>query len=287
MIMKKEVLFASLMLALFVSCAEKNYYQVYDITSNDVSLSEGILVYDNSDCRITYNMWSEGGNLSFLVQNKTDKNLYVVLPQSFFILNGVANDYYSEMTYTRAVTNSAELSASRQVSVSGFLTNGIYWYPSHIGRVYGASIGTSTTEGVQIKESPLTCVPPKSAKLVYGYNISDHIYKDCDNYKFNYPSRVSPSIGYQEGTTPVKFRNRIAYTFDEKTYSDIKYIDHSFWMSSLQNYSEKAALDKLKYEECETSSKKSLKSFTMSSPNRFYNIYNKNPRAKHSSKKSK
>ena len=282
--MIKKSLLGAMAALLFFSCSEKNYYQVYDIQSSDVSMKEGVYAFDNADCRITYNMWSEGGNVSFMVQNKTEKNLYIAMPKSFFILNGVANDYYSETTYSRAVTNSAQLSAARQVSVSGFLSSGIAWYPAHIGRQYGASIGTSLTESITTREAPVVCVPPMSSKLIFGFNISDHIYKDCDNYKFNYPSRISPNITYSENNTPIKFRNRIAYSFDEEG-KDIRYIDHSFWMSNLQNYSEKAAMEKMKYDECETNISKSVKSFTMSSPNKFYNIYVKNPRASHKSKK--
>ena len=284
--MIKKSLLGALAALSFVSCADRNYYQVYDIQSSDVTMKDGVYAYDNADCRITYNMWSEGGNVSFMVQNKTDKNLYIVMPKSFFILNGVANDYYSETSYSRAVTNSTQLSAARQVSVGGFLSNGFAWYPAHIARVYGASVGSSLTESITTRESPLVCVPPMSSKLIFGFNISDHIYKDCDNYKFNYPSRVSPSITYSENNTPVKFRNRIAYSFDEES-KDIKYIDHTFWMTSLQNYSNKAAMEKMKYEECETNKNLKVKNFTMSSPNRFYNTYVKNPHASHKSKKNK
>lgn len=284
--MIKKSLLGVLAALSFFSCAESNYFQVYDIQSSDVTMKDGVYAYDNADCRITYNMWSEGGNVSFMVQNKTDKNLYIVMPKSFFILNGVANDYYSETTYSRAVTNSTQLSAARQVSVGGFLSNGLAWYPAHIARVYGASVGSSLTESITTRESPLVCVPPMSSKLIFGFNISDHIYKDCDNYKFNYPSRVSPSITYSENETPIKFRNRIAYSFDEES-KDVKYIDNSFWMTTLQNYSNKAAMEKMKYEECETNRNLKVKSFTMSSPNRFYNTYLKKLHASHKSKKNK
>ena len=276
--MNKKIILAIFVMPLLYSCSEKNYYQVYDVQSSDVSMKDGLYAYDNSDCCISYNMWSEGGNVSFMVQNKTDKNLYVLMPKSFFILNGVANDYYYETTYTRAVTNNAQLSSARQVSLGGFISNGLAWYPSHIARVYGASIGTSTTESVTTKEAQFICVPPKAAKLIYGFNISDYIYKDCDNYKFNYPSRVSPNISYTESNTPIKFRNRIAYSFEEKG-SDVKYIENSFWMSNLINYSSKGALEKMKYEDCESNSKISVKNFRMSAPNKFYNIYQKNLRA--------
>jgi len=282
--MKKKTILAISTMLFLCACSQETYYQVYDVHSPDVAMKNGVYAYDNSDCRITYNLWSDGGNASFLVQNKTEKNLYLVMPKSFFILNGVANDYYSETTYSRAVTNSAQLAESRRVSVGGFLSDGTAWYPTHIARVYGAQIGTSTTESVSTKEMPMVCVPPLSSKLVYGFNISDHVYKDCDNYKFNYPNSVSPTITYNETNTPVKFRNRIAYTFDEEG-KDVKYIDHTFWMTTLRNYSEKGGLKKLRYQECESSFKKSVKQLNMSAPNKFYNSYVENPMAVKRSKK--
>ena len=280
--MKKNFIIGVAVL-LMTACAKPEYYQVYEIKSQDVSVQNDILSFENTECVVKYNLWSDGGNLSFLITNKTDKNLYIVMPKSFYILNGVANDYYSESSYTRSVTNTAQLASSRQVSISGFLTDGYYWYPTSLGRQLGASIGTSLTEAVETKESPFVCVPPKASKFIKGFNISDYVYKDCKNYKFNYPSRVSPIIEYTQSNTPLSFRNRIAYTFDE-TSSDTKYMDHSFWMSNLRNYSQKGALSKQKFEECETNMRRTMKSFTMSGPNKFYNKYQKTINASHSSK---
>lgn len=278
--MKKLVSYATLLLTLLSSCAtEKNYYQVYEVTSQDVSQKENVLRFENSDCRITYNLWSEGGNLSFLIHNKTDKNLYIVMPQSFFILNGVANDYYSESSYSHSITNSAAVSASRRLSISGFLTDGYYWYPSRLSRQIGASIGNSATESIETKEVAFVCVPPKSAKFVKGFNLSDHLYKDCNNSSENYPRSTSSMIRYTEDDTPLSFTNRIAYTINEQS-SEINYIEHHFWLSSLQNYSEKAAISEQKIEECETKARKVKRSFTMYSPSKFYNRYVKNPSAK-------
>lgn len=278
--MKKMFCYATLLLALLTSCAtEKYYYQVYEITSQDVSQKEDVLCFENADCRITYNLWSIGGNLSFLIHNKTDKNLYIVMPQSFFILNGVANDYYSESSYSHSVTNSTALAASSQMSVRGLLTDGYYWYPSRLSRQIGTSIGTSTTETVEKKEVAFVCVPPKSAKFIIGFNLSDHIYKDCNNNSENYPKMTSSVVRYTQDETPLSFRNRIAYTFNEQN-SEVNFIENQFWLSSLQNYSEKAAISKQKIEECETKTRKVQRSYTMYSPNKFYNRYIMNPAVK-------
>lgn len=272
--MKKLLCYATMLLALFTSCATKYYYQVYEVTSQDVSQKENVLSYENADCRITYNLWSEGGNLSFLIHNKTDKNLYVVMPQSFFILNGVANDYYSESSYSHSVTNSAALSSSRQLSISGFLTDGYYWYPSRLSRYLGTSTGI-----IKTKEAAFVCVPPKSAKFIKGFNLYDHVVKDCNNSNENYPKNTSSVVRYSQADTPLSFRNRIAYTFNEQS-SEINYIEHQFRLSSLQNYSEKAAISKQEIEECETKARKVQRSFTMYSPSKFYNRYIMNPTVK-------
>ena len=270
--MKRFFFYATMLLTLVTSCKAPCFYQVYEVTSPDVSQKENVLSYENADCRINYNLWAEGGTLSFLIHNKTDKNLYVVMPQSFYILNGVANDYYSESTYGHSVTNSASLAASRQLSISGFLTDGYYWYPSRLSRQFGASVGLSTTESIATKEMAFICVPPKSAKFIRGFNISDHIYKDCNNSQQNYPKKTSSIINYTQNETPLSIRNRIAYAFNDQA-TDVKYIEHQFWLSSLQNYSEKAAISKQKVEECETKAKKIQRNFTMYAPNKFYNRY--------------
>ena len=113
--MKKNISICAMALLLLSSCSKSLYYQVYEVQSQDVTLQNNLLTYENDECVVKYNLWSLGGNLSFLFTNKTDKNLFIVMPKSFFILNGVANDYYSESSYTRAVTNTAQLAASRSV----------------------------------------------------------------------------------------------------------------------------------------------------------------------------
>lgn len=270
--MKKVFCYAVAMLALLNSCAVDCYYQVYEVESQDVTVQENILNYENADCRICYDLWSEGGNLSFLIYNKTDRDLYIVMPQSSFILNGVANDYYSESTYSFSVTNLATESSSLQLSKNYLLTNGYQWYPSRLSRQYVASTGRATTETKETKEAALVSIPPKSAKFVVGFNLSDHIYKDCDNYNENFPKNTSAVIHFNKENTPLAFRNRIAYTFNVQV-PDVQYIEHGFWLSSLQNYSQKAALSELKVKDCYSQAKIVKKSFNMRSPKRFYNKY--------------
>ena len=263
---------------LLTSCSLKTYYQVYELRSDDVRKTTSNLQYENDDCMITYNMWSKGGNASFLITNKTDRNLFVVMPKSFFILNGVANDYYSESVYGSSVTAASGASVSTSATVGAYLTDSRYWYPITISRGYSESSGVAVTKSVETKETALVCVPPRAAKFIRGFNIYDDVYKKCGDAKHNYPKTTSDIIRYNENNTPISFRNRIAYAFDEQL-TDIKYIDHHFWMASVQNFSEKAALNKERVEDCETSATSKQAFFNMSGPDKFYNDYDQNRNA--------
>lgn len=269
--MKKTTVILFTLVVILASC-HPSFYQVYDVKSLDAKLDGNVLVYENADCKVTYNMWSEGGNLNFLFTNKTSSNLYLVMPMSFFVLNGIANDYYSDSSYSLSVTNSLATANASQVSIGGYLTNGFAWYPSTLSRQMGTSLGTSNTKTVTTKEMAFICIPPKSSKFIKGFNLSDYLYKDCENNKANYPSRTSPTVSFSESNSPLVFRNRIAYTFDEKS-GDVTYIDNNFYVESLKNYSEKAALEKKFEKICGSSLKTQKKYLKMSAPNRFYNTY--------------
>lgn len=76
-----------------ISC--KNlYYQVYDVKSNVLKQKDNSLAYENEDLKILYNLWSEKGYVSFIIQNKTDSNLFINMGQTFFVRNGEAYDYF-------------------------------------------------------------------------------------------------------------------------------------------------------------------------------------------------
>ncbi len=77
----------------FMSCSNYQYVQVYEVQSENCSKDKDVLVYNNDDCSITYNFWSERGNGGFTFHNKTDKNIYLMTSLSSFIQNGMAIDY--------------------------------------------------------------------------------------------------------------------------------------------------------------------------------------------------
>lgn len=234
--MKKSTLWATMVVAILTACKSTTFYQVYEIHSQDVRNNNDVLVDENEDCRITYNLWEESGTLDFKIYNKSDKNLYLIIPKSFYIFNGVANDYPS--------------------------------------LVNSPIIGVSKTENGGSQKVSMACVPPKSAKSIKGFKIFDHVFKDCENTENNYPKESSRIVRYSKDESPISFKNRIAYTYNEDA-SDVKYIEHLFWLATYQNFSEKAATIVEKRKECEIQTTLNHRAFVVSAPNKFYNRYSK------------
>ena len=97
----KKIHIAIISLILFSSCQPMLYYQMYEVkpTKNTAPINDE-LVYEDSNCKISYNFWSNGGNAGFRFYNKTNDDIYLLLDKSNFILNGVAYDYYKNREYT-------------------------------------------------------------------------------------------------------------------------------------------------------------------------------------------
>ena len=71
--MKKTLLTVFASLLLLSACNPIRYcYQVYEVNSPEVKVDGDVIYFENSDCRITYNLWSDGGNLNFIMKNKTN-----------------------------------------------------------------------------------------------------------------------------------------------------------------------------------------------------------------------
>lgn len=77
------------------SCSSTLFYQVYKTSSSlQVSEEEDNLYYEDENCIVSYNLWSEEGNAGFQFYNKTEETIYLNLAKSFFVLNGIAYDYF-------------------------------------------------------------------------------------------------------------------------------------------------------------------------------------------------
>jgi hypothetical protein len=98
--MKSKILIIAFIGTFFNSCVSSSYYQVYSTKSENLQKNENSLQFENEICIMTYNLWGNGGNFGFTIYNKTDKNLIVNLEESYFIMNGIANNYYKSRIYS-------------------------------------------------------------------------------------------------------------------------------------------------------------------------------------------
>ena len=165
---------------ILLSSCSNHFYQIYKVQPiNDFSESNNFLIYEDENCKVMYDFWGEKGRVGFLLFNKSDKNIYINLNESFYICNGIAYDYYlsreftslntvsqsSMYTYSAANTYSAISAIAGSVAVSGYNYQG-FRQTNSIAAGVGAS--RSTTSGFSA-----TSASSKSASS--GINIKKRI----------------------------------------------------------------------------------------------------------------
>ena len=254
---------------LFTSCAPKIYYQVYKAASSDkVVVKDNYLVYEDDNCKVSYNLWNEGGNIGFELYNKTNENIYLNLEECFFVYNGRAYNYFKDRVFTTSansgVTALSNLSASK--SVSGlFQTKGIH---------ATSAVGSMASSGYSISynEEKIVCIPSKTSKAIAEYNINESLYRDCDLLKYPKNKKQITSKFFSKTDSPILFSNRIAYATKQ---SQVKF-ENEFYIAEISNFPEREVVDS-KYDEfCGEKAPYETKYFKNIAPDKFYIKYVKN-----------
>lgn len=276
--MRKKYFF-SLVFALFaittcLTSCNQLYFQVYEVKSNSLTQQDNSLVYENEDLKILYNLWGENGAVGFILQNKTDKDLFVDMDRTFFILNGKANDYFKNREYTS--TSTVTTSDADGISQS-YLSSAGYWptryvLPTTISGISKLIKGRSSS--VTAKEKPVICIPAKAYKVIDEYNVNPEYEMTCVSKK-DFPLTSEKVSNYDESNSPLKFRNRIAYSFD-RNVNNVKQIENDFYVNGITNYSKDAAVGSAKENvNCYNSQKIKREYFKIGGPDKFYKKYTK------------
>lgn len=268
--MKTSKKFATLLLTAVVSMGlsscNKLYYQVYDVNSENMVQKDNSLVYENNDLKLMYNLWGENGSVGFIIQNKTNNDLFIDLTQTFFILNGKANDYFKNREFTKTSINEASLSAFYISNWSNYLWTNRYYVPASTKYIKGTSTGVTT------KEKAIICIPANSWKVIDEYKVTPSIKQTCDK-KTDYPKHKAVVSTYNKDNSPLTFRNRISYAFD-KECKNLKQIENEFYVSDITNYSKKEIIQTVKEKvNCYDIIKTKRKYFKIGGPNKFYVTY--------------
>jgi hypothetical protein len=255
---------------LLVSCkTSTTFYQVYKTKSETVKQSSNnTIAFEDSNCKIEYNLWENNGNAGFSFFNKSNEVIYLLLNDSFYVINGNAYDYYQNRVFVNSHTTT-----SQATSAVGFSTFG----NSRLGLLpistYGSkTISNNATNGIEITESKILAIPPGTSKSVSEFNINQTLYRDCDLLR--YPSsKQTSSKSFSESSTPLKFYNSISYKIGEKE-TRIK-VKNDFYVSEVTNLSEAEMMVFEKNKFCDQKGGASVRTFKDSSPDKFYVTYSK------------
>jgi hypothetical protein len=263
------------MVALLTSCAPTSFYQVYQtIPSKELKGKDNYLAYEDDNCRVSYDLWDEGGYIGFHFYNRTDKNIYLDLGESFFILNGMAFDYFKNRTITESqssgVTKSGAVSASKTVSSINA------WNLPQINQIQaigGLNIEASSGHSVSYNEEKIICIPSRTSKIISEYKINTSLYRDCDLLRYPSKRQIKSSESFTKEDSPFIFSNRIAYRVGES--DNLKRFENEFYVSEITNCRESEVL-KSDYDEfCGQKSNDVVKYFRNSSPDKFYIQYSR------------
>lgn len=257
----KTLPLALLFAATLAACSSTNFYQVYQTQSESVTTkNEHSISYENEHCRINYDLWSDHGDAGFTFYNKTTEIIRLQLDESFYVMNGVAHDYFQNRTFISG--SNAVVSKS---SGMGFGRYGLI-------NTFSSTIIDSKTNGIEVTESKVISIPPKTAKRIAEYDISTELYRDCDLLRFPSARKVTTK-SFTAENSPLKFYNAITYTLG--TSESRQKITNDFYVIGITNYPEKVLMNTVRPEFCGEKDPLSKKILTGNSPDKFYLKYEK------------
>ena len=256
--MKKNnyIIIASLLCILLASCS--NTYQFCQVSETKPVNKEvlkkggnGEYQYENSQCIISYNFWSNGGTADFEFYNKTNEIIYIDLAKSFFVVNGMAYDMFrnrewsqgstmsvaSSMSYGYGASRSAALSVGRIEPIPtpfGLVTAKSMKSASRSANVTSSrAMAHSESSTITVKEKQIIAVPPHGKKHVKTYSISTDPMLSCDIQR--YPSQRS-RLNFTIEDSPYRFSDIITYTVGDNAQPIT--VNNEFYVSSVTNYAE-------------------------------------------------
>lgn len=165
----------------------------------------------------------------------------------------------------------------------GYTHTPYMWTPTVVSRATGITKGRTETiktnssfgkresfsSSVTTYPAKSVCVPAHSSKVVKGFVVSDYVYIDCDDNKFNKPKGKSRTITYTKENSPLIFRNRIVYKIGNNDFI----IDNGFYVRELVNYSKSEFYTKGRAKVCGQKRHKEEIFNKVYGANMFYNTY--------------
>ena len=241
-----------LLTTFLASCTVTNYYQVYKANSENGTITKDKIVFENKSCTVTYNLWSEGGDIGFSIHNKTDSDLTVDLTKTFFVVNGVAYEYFQNRTFSKSSSSGTTLTSYPYYYYW-------YWQPSKVSGTNSTSFSTS------FAEKPELTIPSKTLINVSEYHISNSRYVNCDLSKYPSRSKVK-TLKFDKSNPPFVFYNLITYN----AKGDATGMENKFYVSEVTNLPESEMFTKSYTDVCGRKYEIPKKVFKDVAPDKFY-----------------
>jgi len=257
----------SLIVVLSTSCATPAFYQVCKTTpESNITMKDNLLVYEDNNCKVFYNLWGDGGSVGFQFYNKTEINIYLNLEECFFISNGVANNYFKNRVYTYSTNTGSTQSVAKSMTGINYL---------QLIQTNNASVNVMSSNGRSIssKEDNIICIPALTSKIIKEYSVTETPYRDCDLLRNPTKTQIK-TLTFDKGNSPIVFSNRIEYKVGQ-TGTPIKF-ENKFFVSEITNYPKSEIIeskdDKYCGEVISTTNEK-IEYFKNVSPDKFYIKY--------------
>ena len=219
------------------SCAAY-YQQIVTMSSPQMKLSDkGELGFSDLGVTLSYDFWSENGQMNYLVTNDTDSDISIDMAHSFLIVNGIANDYYQKRTfsYAKQITSVSSTLAStttyRSVSTNllGVYNEGIY----------------GTKNSVEIEEKDIIIIPAHASKRICQFSLLDSPLRKC-GFPRNPSKKEEAILEFDEVNTPLVIENRLMIVADGEDHP----ITNRFYISNIENVSKEVSTEKKPKQDC-------------------------------------
>jgi hypothetical protein len=213
---------------------------VYDTSSSDIQLQDEQWIADNDTLLIAYSFWAEGGKLSCVIFNKTDRQLFLDWKNSAFIVNDRKVEFWNDAV--QFTSNSRGSSVSYQTSKTSPASMFNWeWLTRSIGTQYSSSY----TSGTLVTNERITSIPPRSyiglerftllGELLYASGPQSETILEPRPTNSSKMEKVT-KVNYDFRTSPLRFRCFLTYAFTEDMRVPHS-INNSFWLSSISDMS--------------------------------------------------
>ena len=255
--MRNTLFILIIFLFVITSCSTtSNFYQVYTTENLNGKATNEYVQFEDSNCVIQYNLWSNNGNVGFKIKNKTNNDITIDISKTFFVINGLAYSYFKNRSQT--TTNNTGVNLDYMTIPNG----------NNLFLNYSQGIFNSNSKSTTYYDNKEITIPPLTATIIEGYAISNSRYINCDLSKTPTSEKLK-TVKFGESNSPFIFYNIITYSINNTKHR----IENKFYVSEITNYPESMMFTKVYTSICGRKLTKPEIYFKNPDANKFYYFY--------------